>query len=538
MSGKRTLFLSVIPLVIAGVMYSWYLYEKNYIPDFPPATGNTCTIFLIDGLDNQIFRDELDKNCLPVMSGLINRGMYVEQGIASFPTMTGYGFFPFITGYDATQSGILGLRWFDRKRTSGNLRNYVGRTNIHMNSDLTDSIQNYFQQSGSYYTASINTYMNKGVKHSLKTGWEHTTAKYEGLSVFKWLRAIPFFGEDIAKDHFQHEEGALQLALRQLERNPKLHWVTFPSPDAYNHVFGTDEKYRQLIRHIDSLIGVYINASDKLGQTDNRMFAIVSDHGISDVQRNLDFCGWAKKELNLNIGRGKSVHFWSSALDDHISDLDPLDGFFVINGNLTAYLYMKDKSRPYPEQWAYPLPPEKVENFHTVDRTIDLAGRIAMLDGIELVCYKSVDGNIKIRNQDGIAIVSAKSDSLQYYIDKANPLQYPDSLCKRYLTRRQWLESTSDSEYPYAIPRLYDLMTQSAIGDIVITSAKGVDLANDYEIFVGNYKGGHGGLRKEIITVPYILYHPNMLKSMYKSMTAEDIGVLIGKYLQFRTPSR
>jgi len=55
--------------------------------------------------------------------------------------MTGYGFYPFITGVDATESGILGLRWFDRKRKEGNLRNYVGRTNIHMNSDLVDSIK-------------------------------------------------------------------------------------------------------------------------------------------------------------------------------------------------------------------------------------------------------------------------------------------------------------------------------------------------------------------------------------------------------------
>ena len=62
-----------------------------------------------------------------------------------------------ITGVDATKSGILGLRWFDRKRKEGNLRNYVGRTNVHMNDDLVDSVKNVFELSTPFYTASINT---------------------------------------------------------------------------------------------------------------------------------------------------------------------------------------------------------------------------------------------------------------------------------------------------------------------------------------------------------------------------------------------
>ena len=205
--------------------------DPEWTKIYPKTEGNTCTIFLIDGLSSAIFTSELTQGNLPNLKRLIDEGMYTENGISSFPTMTGYGFYPFITGVDASESGILGLRWFDRNRSKGNLRNYVGKTHVHMNKDVTDSIKNIFELSGTAYTASVNTYMNKGVKHAIITGWEHTTAKYEGKSLFKWLRMIPLIGKKIAKNHFEHESNVMEIAIKQLKKNPKVHWITFPSPD-------------------------------------------------------------------------------------------------------------------------------------------------------------------------------------------------------------------------------------------------------------------------------------------------------------------
>ena len=102
----------------------------------PAAEGNTLTIVLIDGMSSSIFNDELRLGKLPVLSQLIKKSLYVENGISAFPTMTGYGFYPFITGIDASESGTYGLRWFDKERNKGQLRNYVGRTNVQMNHDL------------------------------------------------------------------------------------------------------------------------------------------------------------------------------------------------------------------------------------------------------------------------------------------------------------------------------------------------------------------------------------------------------------------
>jgi len=522
---------------IIFIVFIFVLYMMQPDPEwskyYPPTTGNTCTIFLIDGLSSDIFNEELQAGRLPVMKKMIDEGIFTQNGISSFPTMTGYGFYPFITGVDATESGILGLRWFDRKRKEGNLSNYVGRTNIHMNSDLVDSIKNVFQLSSPFYTASINTFMNEGVQHNLKTGWSHTTAKYEGRSIFKWLRMIPFFGKSWAKNHFEHETEATKLAIQQLKKNPKVHWITYPSPDAYNHVSGTDETYRKLIHHIDSLIGVYISEVESLGQDTQRMIAVVSDHGISDVNKNIDFCVWMKDSFGLDIERGKSVHVFSSSLDQPLEEIESKDGYFVINGNLTAYFYLKNPDQPFPQNWSDPLPYHLLTRHPAKGGFIDLPKILSENEDLELILYKDDQKKVVIRKGKQLAHLSFTVQGIKYETTGGNPLFYPDSLSGKTYSESEWLLKTTETEFPYAVPRIWKLMNAPGIGDIVITSRKGVDLANDYEIFVSNYKGGHGGLRKEIITVPYIIKMPNGQSKKIKVLRNEDIGKMVKNHLGF-----
>lgn len=529
---KRVILLILtIIIVVLGTFFWWP--DHQWSRTYPTTEGNTCTIFLIDGLSSDIFKEELQAGHLPVMKKMIDEGIFTENGISSFPTMTGYGFYPFITGVDATESGILGLRWFDRKRTEGNLRNYVGRTNIHMNDDMSNSVKNIFELSSPYYTASINTFMDKGVQHNIKTGWSHTTAKYEGKSIFKWLRMIPFFGKSWAKNHFEHETEALQLAIRQLRKNPKVQWITFPSPDAYNHVSGTDHTYRKLIHHIDSLIGVYISAVKQLGQDNQRMIAVVSDHGISDVNINIDFCGWMKDSFGLEIERGKSVHIFNSSLDQPLEDIESKDGFFVINGNLTAYLYMKNPDQSFPQNWGNPLPYPLLTRYPSKGKYIHIPEVLSQNENLELIVYKDDQENVTIRNGKHLAQLSYYEQGIKYDTTEGNPLFYPDSLIGKIMSESDWLIKTTETEFPYAVPRIWKLMNAPGIGDIVMTSRKGVDLANDYEIFVGNYKGGHGGLRKEIITVPYMIKMPDGQTKKIQALRNEDIGKMVKKHLGF-----
>jgi hypothetical protein len=521
-------------LLIIVLVISLLIFLSNadptaaYSKKHPPTSKYTATIILIDGLSQDIFNSELQKGNLPNIKKLIAKSLYFKNGIGSFPSMTGYAFYPFITGIDAVESGIYGLRWFDRNRDHGNLRNYVGRTNIHMNKDIRTDVLNAFEKHDTFYTASINTYMNRGVHHSVKTGWAYTTAKYARNSFFPLLRFIPFIGKNIAKDHFEHETLVTDLALVQLQKNPKVQWITYPSPDGQNHVHGTDDTYYRLLYHIDDQIGRICKAIKALGQED-RLIAIVTDHGLSDVDNNMDIVSLMNNRLQINLERGPSTHLYTDQLDTPLEDFMEKDGYFVINGNLSAYLYMKNPDLQGKEAWGKKLTAGELQNY--TGKNIPVS--IANFDGIDLVSY-ALDTSTIIINKNGMEsrFKMVGQDSFSYSYRSEDPFSYGEKLQRDApYSAAQILEKTYLTEYPYAPMRLFNLLTRPDGPDLVMTSLPGYDLADDYEIFVSDYKGGHGGIRSELLRVPYILYIPDQVGAEQATILSEDVGKIILEYL-------
>ena len=67
------------------------------------ASAPYLTVFMVDGLSESVFAAELEAGRLPNIAALAARGARVEHGISSFPSMTSYGFHPFLTGQDAAR---------------------------------------------------------------------------------------------------------------------------------------------------------------------------------------------------------------------------------------------------------------------------------------------------------------------------------------------------------------------------------------------------------------------------------------------------
>lgn len=532
----KKLGIGCLVFVIVILVLSLYLVNKKvtYLEDHPPTKGNTVSIILIDGLSQKVFESAIAKGQLPNLKYLIDHGTYIKNGIGSFPSMTGYAFYPFITGVDATKSGILGLRWFDRSLDEGNLRNYVGRTNVYMNHDITDSIKTIFELSGDMYTGSINSFMNRGVDDGRITGWTHTTAKFEGKSIFGPLRAIPVVGEELAKDHFQHEFEVIRMAKDQLVKNPKVQWIALPSPDASHHVFGMTENYLNLLIHIDNLIGDFRNTVDSLGQKDTRMIAIVTDHGVSDVEKNIDIVPLSKEKMGLDLIRGNAVNYRSMQLNQPLSDFVDKDGYWVINGNLSSFLYMRDPSKSGPESWRENLSYKDLIQYKKDEKIINIPKSFAALEGIQLVIYKKDTQNVIVQNKDGFAVITRVNDKYQYHVVSSDPLEYNElQLVDTFLMKDEWLELTLQSNYPDAVYRLFSLFEAPNIGDLVITSKEGYDLAKNYEVIVKDYKGGHGGLRGDQLRVPYILYTNDSTQETLNFKRSEDVGQMIINWLDF-----
>ena len=533
--SKKIFFAS---LLLAGIFTC--IKSKKQEPIILPAEIDSPTVsyFLVDGLSQEIFEQEMAQGNLPHLKYLSEKGAYIKNGIVSFPSMTGYAFYPFLTGIKAQKSGILGLRWFDRSREYGNLRNYVGRTNVNMNLDIDTSYKNLFELSDPYYTVSLNSYMNRGVTQSEIYSWAHTTSKYQTLPLFAFLRKIPGFGKSMIKNHFEHESLILQEAISQLDNNPKVQWITFAGPDAYNHIHGTDSTYLKLVRHVDNLIGEFIKAIDEKGQKETRHIVIVSDHGVSDVNINMDIRDYIPE---LNIERGKCSEIMTSKLNKPINSLKGKDGYFVINGDLCAYLYMSDPSeKTIINKWSKRNYENLLRKYPSENNEVDLINRIANITGVEFVAYAVNDTTVGVQVQDKKSKIIDSGNLLQYQTENGDVFNYnldshSDTLAKsNNQSKDEWLDQTYDSNYPDALNQLSSLFNSSGAPDLVICSKKGYDLAKDYESIVKNFKGGHGGLRRELLSVPMILYGPKILPNQLDYARSEDVGATCLELLEYK----
>ena len=99
------LFVLIIATLKGILIFSGDEEDSQQLYDSTDTIGQRLTYFLIDGLDYNVFNEELAAGNLPEFSKMIEDGVYIEKVITSFPSMTGYAFWPLITGYDATQSG-------------------------------------------------------------------------------------------------------------------------------------------------------------------------------------------------------------------------------------------------------------------------------------------------------------------------------------------------------------------------------------------------------------------------------------------------
>ena len=251
-----------------------------------------------------------------------------------------------------------------------------------------------------------------------------------------------------------------------------------------------------------------------------------------DLRKNI------KEGLGLDIIRGESVHLLTDKLEERLASFEDKDGYFVINGNLSAYLYLRNPfERNIKESWRNKLLLSQLQAYSTPKGKINMLDFLAKQEGIGLLACQQNDSTIWVQRKDKTATISKNELGYRYALINGDPLKYStDSLARKlmdnqYYSNQNWLKHTTQTDYPDAIYRLYQLMSKPAVGDILICSKKGYDLAKDYELFVGNYKGGHGGLHRDLLNVPYVLFLPTQSPHKVEYARAEDIGKMIKNYL-------
>jgi len=497
-----------------------------------PASPPYLTVFLLDGARHDVVFRELRSGRLPHIQQLIEQGALVENGVTSFPSMTGYAYYPLVTGHDSSRSGVLGLRWFDRSRDFGNLRSYVGTTNDQMSADFAPRPRLLYERFPHQHSYSFNTYANRGVKKNVKAGFAYARAKYHRrFAVLSALGRLPMLGKFLMPDWEEAEAQGLETALRDLKKYPKIQWVTIASMDAHHHVAGTDDRYAELIRYADVLIGRYRDTSRALGQETDRIYLITTDHGAADASDNLDVREVLASCCGLKAQRDRSTHLMGAALDQPLSDWFGNDAVVVINGDMVNYLYFSDPERSGAESWRHPMKWDRLRSFKGKDVVVSLSQQ----PGISLVLgWSDEQQAAKVFSSRGEATIRTQPEGLSYSWQGQDPLEYEAVARDRPLLDgkphddRAWLDATYGTRFPDAVFRIVRLLTAPGAPDLVLTAAQGWDLGKDYEVLVGNYRGGHGGLRAEEMLTWFVLAGPGIRKGVrLATARTEDVGATL-----------
>lgn len=546
MTRKRWILITVPMVILAALFIVPQIALRDPTPrPTDPGQPPYLTLFLFDGLAQAPFQKELAAGRLPNLKRLIEQGTYVVNGIPSFPSMTGYGFYPFITGHDAASSGIHGLRWFDRQRPAGNFRTYVGTTHTHMNLDIHDKPRTSFELFFNQRSLTVNSYMNRGTACNIKTGWRNLMAKYQNTWwVPKTLGLIPVVGKYIAPSWERSEKVSFDHAIEDLANKPKVQWLTLTSLDGHHHMHGFGPRYQALLRHLDSEVGRYRAASKAAGQEKDRIYAVLSDHGMVDVAHNLDMWGHFSKAGIPSVS-DKALRLGGTELEQPLGELLSQHCIVAINGNTQAHVYFQKPDEEGERRWRVPPTTAQLRNYPTQKGDkVDLVRLTLAVDGVEMVALRQPDGKVRMVTRTGEATINSTDAGLSYTIMGTDPLGYASAATTRALTdgiprtRDQWLQETYKTEYPYAVPRIFDTLSQRGSGDLVITADAGFDFGYMYEFNIGNYVGGHGGHRADQLRVPYLLAGPGIRAGKrVEAALAEDVGATLLHLLAPGRPS-
>ena len=200
------------------------------------GNDNLLTVFLIDGLRADILEQELEAGNLPAIQRLAENGCRIRNVMATFPSITGYAYWPLLTGIDATRSGHLGTRYFDRRVNVGNWKNHYGPAGVNFEPGFDRSVPTLFEASALLDPDSWTLAGNSMLKRGANVTYVASLEQYFSKLMHKWwlpklLRRIPIL-KWLAPDFFEFERRFLRRILKILEQGkPRVVWTVFPSID-------------------------------------------------------------------------------------------------------------------------------------------------------------------------------------------------------------------------------------------------------------------------------------------------------------------
>lgn len=441
------------------------------------TTGARRLLLVVaDGVRPDVLAEEIDAGRAPTLAMLRARGS-AHAITASFPSVTGPAYVPFLMGTHPARAGLPGLRWFDRSRSlrwaTGQSRSYAGIDIWHVDGDLAPEIPTLLEYAQPSLSAM--SMIGRGATHGRI-----------GRGVGWMLRAAPAHFRGDLHGWRKVEQQATRVFLDRFARlRPRVSVLGILSGDKFAHKHGPfSAPVRAAISDVDAAVAAALRIAERDGWRDDLHVWITGDHGHAAISQHDDLHGWLENE-----GLRVRAH-------PRLNVKDP-DVVLMVGGNAMAHLYFSPSERTR-RWWESHAPAwEKLVQRLVARPAIDLVAVNISADVVRVQHDRR--GAAEIHRVHGV-----NGPRWSYRCTNGDPLQLGGS--HEHLDAWGAWDVTATSDYPDAIVQLSLLGASSQSGDVLVSATDGWDLRAKFEPVP--HVSTHGALLKDQMLVPLIVDVP------------------------------
>ena len=502
----RWLPLLVLAAALAGA---------SCVPDAPPRVELSPETFVpetlglviwVDGIDIRFFERLQKAGKLPnITKYLIDRGVTIDSAVASLPTITYANNVSFATGLFPGHHGIVGNKWFDRYRLVFQDYSFI---KTYQQADADFTAETIFEAISDDCTATILTPVRRGATRNIDN-W--ATA---GVA---W-----FFGYQKTVNHLTTVRFELIADVaNRAGRWPRFILAYFVTPDTLGHAHGIEAPpYTKMILDIDRQIGHVCRSLESAGLLERTHVTLISDHGFVETPEYTDVAEYFRKELKIPTisklyGRGEPF-------EKRIAHFAKARAVVVTGGKRRCSIHL----RPGEHWWQRPTE-EQIDGFirdcgepssrprgRTGPADSGLPAMLAEFEAVDLVMVRLGDNSVRVQGKCGVGVIDRVCrDGRKLYRYRVrsgtDPLGYASNPPAAALMdgghheAEAWLRATLDTPRPDVVVQLIELNDSPRSGDVTLFAADGWD-------FSKSDCGGHGGLLRHEIVVPWVWAGPGL----------------------------
>lgn len=426
---------------------------------------------LFDGSRPDIFEELFEAGLLPaIREHLLEPGCY-RPAVGAFPSVSGAGHLPFMTGCYPGTLNVSGIYWLDRDvygrsrvKLSG-FRTYLGPFKVaKMNRDVT---------------ANTPTLADVWPDARYVFAW-YTRNSPPSALLTRWTKARSFIRGFLTKDWLQCDLDAEQKLIAGLEQGSSFVFSVFPAPDEMGHRFGPkSEEAKLAYLNLDKAVARLFERLKRRGEAETTLVVVASDHGQSTTHTHFSVDRFVEQRLGRTMVYKRFV-----------TELRSPQAVVLHSGNGMANVYLRGNG------WAAGRPDLQHGPY------AEVVDGLMQRPEVDILGWREQDGWIRVASARGHARLRERGpNELDYEPFDRDPFGY-EGLSGR-LSFEDILARTFDHAYPDGPVALATHLRAPRSGDLIVTSHPGFDLRDWWEYQEPH--GTHGALHRKQSVVPVMM---------------------------------